>query len=1103
LWAGSAFAAQVVGLELKREQETSRLVLAGDAPLSYQVELADPQTVVLHLKGTSLKPGISTAALGDPLVASVTAQAVGDGLSLVVRTRAPGLTVLPFYDAKSRQLTLEVGGTPALQGAVPAERPAPSPATPVPQAVIEAPPRPPVAATAPPPPPARAASPPAPPLAVIQAPPPPAATPAPAPTPAPVPISARVTGLRLGTHPDHTRLVLEGDGPLRASLAASPTGALLSLPGAAAAPGLKVSGGDERVRGMELSGREPLSLNLRLARPLGQHKLFYLEGGRKLVLDVTLAPVGTKFPAAAPSPPAAQAAPAPVAGPPPVSLPSTTASPAPAPAPAAPIIAPSVAAQARAAALAQVLEAESELPQASEAKPSPGRPGQAVGTMPPIPPPLPLARPITPAPPLAPTREAPPGTQARITQPIQDLPTAPMERGPAAQAPAPSPAPMPPAPGLKPVPAGRPGMDAISDSSARAIFADAKLQLERRNFSQALSGFERLLTQHPHHELAGEATFRLADAYFYLHERGVPPVYFQIMEKYQRGIDLYPDSDQVPWALLMMGKASLLNDEPYKALGYFELVVKDYPKSEYVPVALVSRGQAHMLQGKFEPALKEFEAVAKGFPDSRYRREADWGTAQALFGLARWDRAATLLKDMIARDPRLHQQEPEVLYYLGEALFQMRDYPAARGYLLWGLNIKPEMRDADIILTRVGDTYRYQGEDANAAEVYKHVAATMPESDGAQLARMRLAEKPIKDPNHPWDIFQVEPTVAAQQVYEEVAEKMADRAVGQLASLKLGVFLYKKKDYAKGLDVVEKLIQDHPRTPFKAEAGYTLNLLALGLLDQMKADNQALALMDAYLRYRAYLTKPSGSEALRLLAWAYENTGLNERAARLYKVVMSRGQADPELRLSLGRNLYIGRDYQGVSEVLKESALEGLAVKDETEARSLLGRALARLGRYQRAGEILSVLLEEQPNHPHAAQDFHLLGLSLAETGQGEAAVAALDQAEARLAKQGGPPAKAERQLVARLAGGLAKNAGQSAQATVYFQRALDLATSDVDKAQALYDLSQSRRGEGKNREMAEDLKELVRMQVTPWSSMAARHLADMELAPRLAQVGQ
>ena len=59
------------------------------------------------------------------------------------------------------------------------------------------------------------------------------------------------------------------------------------------------------------------------------------------------------------------------------------------------------------------------------------------------------------------------------------------------------------------------------------------------------------------------------------------------------------------------------------------------------------------------------------------------------------------------------------------------------------------------------------------------------------------------------------------------------------------------------------------------------------------------------------------------------------------------------------------------------------------------------------------------------------------------------------------------------------------------------------DRAQALYEAAQTQAAAGRPAQAEASYQELAKLKVTPWSQMAERRLADLSLAPGLAQVGR
>lgn len=1129
--AAQASAQTLTALGTDRDQRVSRVWMVGDAPLKYQVELADPQTVVVHLTGTRLGAKAAQPDPADPTIASLEVKPEKDGLAVVVKTKAPGITVLPFYEAATRRLTVELGGSPSLRvdvkpEAAAAKQPAKPKATP--------------AAKPPAPQPAPAARP----GPVAQAAP---AKPKPKARPKPQGPPPRIRAIRLGTHPDYTRLVLDGNAVLHGGIIRQGQKAILKLRRGGLVKGAQIDSPDKRVLGIKVLRARPLVLELDLSSPMIWHRKFGIDSDRSLVVDLMLSGKPLKPTAKAepepkpeaktqPRPVAAAAKPAPpttvtmkmpaVTEPPatqPKKAPPTTvtqaAPPAMPPAPAAPAIRPPALPSPRPApAATPPVKAAAPAPRpgppaapadtlpmalpASKALLSPGRAHHARGMIPALDPPEPLARTTEPSPhKVRGVIGAPEDDDPTLDRVMAKVVKASREGGPQALVRGAIP---PPDQGaaqddkvrLKKPDAEKPG---LQKGRAEALYARSKKELERRNYSLALRGFEAFVASYPDHRLAGEALFRLADAYFHVHQRDMLQKFDQVMKHYQRAITHSPRSGQVPWAMLMMGRASLLNQEPHRALGYFKLVSEDYPKSEYVPLALTNIARTYMRLGKPLEALEQFRAVASRFPDSRFRDDAEYGQVQALFALARYRQASEHLKRMLARRPDLHIKDPEMLFYSGEAEFQQKKYDEARRYYLWALNIRPDIRDADIILTRVGDTFQFDRNPKAARVIYQQVIDGFPGKDGALVARIRLAEQTQSaGGEHPWSAFRVTPTRKALLTYLDIMDNFPDREVAQLAAVKLGVYYYKTKEYPKAIATLSQLLTDHPTSPYINQVRYTLDLSAMGMLAELKKQGKPLALMDSFLQHRRFIAQPNSTQVLRLMAWAYEQSGLNRRAAKLYEVLVSRDLKDPSLTLAWARNLYPLRDYQGVIKALGDPQAAGLKGADVDLAASLKGRALAHLGKYAQARDLLAPLAKAKKA---GADDYQWLGTAYSRLGQTEAALTALETAEKMLAQAKAPALV--RYLVAMEYAGAAKKAGMWAEAATAYRRALTLAAKGQDKAAALYGLAQSLRGLKKHQEVADTFGRLKELGVLPWSQMAERHLADMELAPRLASVGK
>ena len=269
-----------------------------------------------------------------------------------------------------------------------------------------------------------------------------------------------------------------------------------------------------------------------------------------------------------------------------------------------------------------------------------------------------------------------------------------------------------------------------------------------------------------------------------------------------------------------------------------------------------------------------------------------------------------------------------------------------------------------------------------------------------------------------------------------------------------------------------------------------------------------MELMNAYLRHRPYLQRPNGNDVLKLLAWSYERTGLSDRAARTYRVLASRGLKEPELVLGLARNLMVEGDHPGVVQALGPAEMKALAGADQRAAASLLGRSLVRAGQYRQAEAVLAELIQGPGDPRAAAADYAAWGKALRHLGRLGQAVEAYDQAEKLLAQEMAeephrPELRQQCFLNCLEAGGAAREGEMYAASEGHLRRAQEMAPGEDQKAQAMYELSQTCAAAGKAQEAADLLAELAKLPAQPWAGMAQRHLADLQLAPRLAQVGK
>lgn len=871
-------------------------------------------------------------------------------------------------------------------------------------------------------------------------------------------VPPQVTSLILGGKADVIYLELGSDKPVKGKVTSQGDVVYLRLENGMLAPNMQISGSDSRVLAMQVEHPNPFSLVFKLSRPLASYNITPLASG--LALNMRLGDTKMTPPPPSRPTPAGPARPTTVAAPPArISGSETPEGPAPVSAPDPPgdtvekqqppegLMAPSAAAQVRG--------------------------GRARGALPPLPPEI-----------------SPAGDVSRGGLSVgeeKDAEGPPVTVG-----------------NRLPQGAALAGRDKVP--APAADLAIAQLLLDEGRYDEALYSFELVLDKRPSYEDAATAHYGLAEAYFRLYQDDISLHFTRILDLYQAAMVNYPDSGHIPRALLMMGRAASLADENYLARAYYNMVNTRYRRSESAAWAQIYTGQLDIAEGNFEQAIKIFEDVLARWPEGDFRKDAELSLLQAYFGMEQWGQAVDLIEDIMRREPNFHVIYPQLLYYMGESLYQLQRYPEAREYLLWAINLNPQMQNGDIILTRIGDTFRYERAYRAATEMYNNAINMFPNSDGGQMAKMRLSEEPEENKEHPWEIFQVKPSAAALQVYREVETNYGDRPVGQLARLKMAVWYYKTAAFAQSLETGMELMREHPDTIFKDELTYVLNLSAVARMQELRDELDAVRLLEEYVRLRPYMAEPESNDMLDKLAWAYEQTGLTDKAAHLFRVLGSRMLYKPEYWVSAARNYFADGKFEDALDNLHEVNLDELPEDAQKEYLFLEGQSYARLGNNKEAVLALLALIHKDPDGLKApGQVYQNLGMALSHMeGRAQDALNALNLAELAYAKEANnPQIKNPRLLVALQAGLLSRKLGDMPGALTHLELALQLSDSPQDKAPILYEIFLGQRGLGQKDAMMKSLNELVTLKVEPWSSRADSILLDLKLKPELERMGR
>jgi tol-pal system protein YbgF len=188
-------------------------------------------------------------------------------------------------------------------------------------------------------------------------------------------------------------------------------------------------------------------------------------------------------------------------------------------------------------------------------------------------------------------------------------------------------------------------------------------------------------------------------------------------------------------ALLEMSRqVEILTGELRKLRGEFDQLQHELERSR-----AQQRDQYVDLDTRLRAAEAALAAAQSGLPPGG--PEAEYQAAFNLLKDGKYDEAATALSDFVARNPQ-HELAPNALYWLGEAHYVRRDYPAALAAFESLLRDYPGTRKAPDALLKAGYSQQELKRLGAARALLTRVVEEYPDTQAAAEAQARLDRFP-------------------------------------------------------------------------------------------------------------------------------------------------------------------------------------------------------------------------------------------------------------------------------------------------------------------------------------------------------------------------
>ncbi len=487
-----------------------------------------------------------------------------------------------------------------------------------------------------------------------------------------------------------------------------------------------------------------------------------------------------------------------------------------------------------------------------------------------------------------------------------------------------------------------------------------------KDWKGAIEHLTLLIKKYPNGRYSEKAYFILAKSYDHLNREFISVQYKEIKGHYEDAISRFPTSEYVPDAVFSIGNLYLYKKNYYEALGYYNLVLKKDKGSILRVKALMQKVRVLLLRNRKEDALAaldELETITSGYPNLSERIEAKKEKAKILYEMNKFNRSLKILNELNKENPENIYKHPEISLYIGYNHYQLGDNQKARENLYRYYNTYPEREINHLILNQIGDTYRNEGLIEDAVKFYRMVLERYPNTDGAIISKIRLAEqqedkdwieKTRKDMGSPKKIYE-------NIVNDSVVKKDEKNPLIQLSMLKLGITYQKEKEYEKSLKVLKELLEKYPRTSLKKELTHALMVTIEGKLKKEIKNHKYINIINLYLKNEKIFLMVNAPELFLPVARAFVYVNLNDMAIEVFKkadVLLTDNDKPADLLFFMGKYLFEQDNIKGALKKFDILLANHPYSKYASEAYQLRGSILLKQKQYKLAADTFDKALK-------------------------------------------------------------------------------------------------------------------------------------------------
>ena len=523
---------------------------------------------------------------------------------------------------------------------------------------------------------------------------------------------------------------------------------------------------------------------------------------------------------------------------------------------------------------------------------------------------------------------------------------------------------------------------AVGEDEKR-IFDSARELFRQEKYKEALSNLRYFMDLYPRSELAGPVSFLIGDCYFHLAKEGDLRSYQPAVDAFQLALALYPDTKEVPRGLFQLANSYREMRYYYEAEGYYGVLLDKHPNARCIPDAYFWMAENCFQNDEFKEAKDKFQNFMVRYPkkDPLKLKRASFRIADCYAGLKDYGRAQKGYEKALGRWQAYSGLFPETLFYMGLTSLKNGEYDKALSLLFTVLNVFPEQEYNHIVLNKIGDVYQMQGDVGEALKVYAQNSVFYPESKGALISEIKMADIGVSKPG----FFKFGQYLEPLLVYQRVIEKYPTTDLAEEALYKQGCAFSEQKRYQEAIASLIKVLEEYTESDLSKKCAHSLQKNLYKLIDSYFSEEKYYPILEVYRKYKdPYLAGCKDTKALFQMGESFRHVGLYPEALEMYggaRRIYPRNHPDDELLLRMGEVYLLKKEYAGAEIAFRKLINDFPKSKFIKLAFHNLADTYYEKGNYKEARIAYLSALEKDERIPRDIKGFFYLGKCYQEMG--------------------------------------------------------------------------------------------------------------------------